>query len=217
MERGLIITCPEYDDATAYLTYFSREIIKEAEIKLLKVKKIEDKNLNFNDFSEILKKLNYRLIVLNGHGSADSIFGFKNKVILDSNINCSLLKEKIVYARACNAALILGQRSMENTEEGCFIGYKLPFIFYMDERWSTKPSNDNIAALFLKPSNSISIAIIHGHSAMESHENAKNQMLKTMKKLMEGKSEDVTPFYIEALWNNYIGQDIIGNGDAKLY
>lgn len=217
MERGMLITCPEHDDATSYLSYFSRDIIDEATAKLLKVKKITDEKLNEKDFSQILKKLDYNLIILNGHGSADSVFGFKNNIILQVGRNESLLAERLVYARSCNAGLILGPACMKNNKNGCFIGYSLPFVFYMDEKWSTKPSNDKVAALFIQPSNLIPISFIKGNSALEAHSNSKKQILKAMKKLMEGKPEDETPFYLEALWNNYSGQVIIGNESAKIY
>ncbi len=86
----------------------------------------------------------------------------------------------------------------------------------MDSKWTTKPHNDNIAKLFIKPSNLIPISIIKGHSTLEAHKNSKRQMLKTMKKLVKGKQNPETPFYLEALWNNYIGQVIYGNESAKL-
>ncbi len=76
MQKGLLITCPEHDDATTYLTYFSKEIINEADKKSIKTKKVKDKFLKMKSFSEIIIKLDYRLVVLNGHGSEDSIFGY---------------------------------------------------------------------------------------------------------------------------------------------
>lgn len=216
MQKGLLITCPEHDDATAYLTYFSKIIIKEAEDKTLKIKKIGDKNLNMKEFSAILKKLDYTLIVLNGHGSPDFIYGYKQNIIIKVGENDKLLKEKIVYARSCNAGMILGPVCMKGTNNGSFIGYNLPFIFYMDPRWTTNPHNDKVAGLFLEPSNLVPISIIKGHTASEAHNNAKKQILRNMNKLLKDKFEQETPFYLEALWNNYSGQVIFGNTEAKL-
>ena len=81
MKQGLLITCPEYDDGTAYLTYFSKSILKVATNKSLKTKTVKDDELNMKSFSKIIKKLDYRLTVLNGHGMPDSIFGYKNRFI----------------------------------------------------------------------------------------------------------------------------------------
>jgi len=59
MERGLIITLPNFDDATSYLVYYSKEIISEFNNKgYLHIKEISEKqNLNMKSFSEILKKI----------------------------------------------------------------------------------------------------------------------------------------------------------------
>lgn len=216
MQKGLLITCPEYDDATSYLTYFSKAIIKEAENKSLKTKKVEDKNLNMEDFSKILEKLGYRLAVLNGHGLPDSIFGYKNEVIIKLGKNDKLLKERIVYARSCNAGMVLGPECMKETINGSFIGYELPFIFFVDQKWSANPHNDNVVKLFLEPSNLAPISIIKGHTALESHNNSKRQILRTMSKLLKEENEPETPFYLEALWNNFNGQVIFGNSESRL-
>ena len=216
MQKGLIITCPEHDDATSYLTYFSKNIISQAVLNRLKNKQISDQNLNFNDFSQIIEKLDYKFLVLNAHGSSEAIFGYKDNIIIQLGKNEALLKDRIIYARSCNAGGKLGSECMKNTRKGCFIGYQLPFIFYMDTKWTAKPSNDNAAKLFLEPSNLIPISIIKGHSGIEAHDHAKRQILKTMNKLMAGKQEQETPFYLEALWNNYIGQVIHGDETARL-
>ena len=87
MKQGLLITCPEYDDGTAYLTYFSKNILEVAAKKFLKTKIVKDKELNMERFSEIIKKLDYRLTVLNGHGSPSSpaLFG-----VVFPLLSCSL-------------------------------------------------------------------------------------------------------------------------------
>lgn len=216
MQKGLIITCPKHDDTTEYLTYYSKEIIEEAENRGLKVKEVEDKNLNIQDFSKILKNIDYKLVTLNGHGSPNSIFGYKNSVIIQMGENESLLKERMVYARSCNAGSFLGIECMKNSKEGCFIGYQLPFVFFIDSKWSAKPHNDNVSKLFLEPSNIVPISLIKGHSAVEAHDHSKKQMLKVINKLLTSKQEQETPFFIEALWNNYLGQVVHGNKEARL-
>jgi len=212
----MIITCPEYDDATSYLTHFSQKIIDQAEKKQLKHKKIRDENLNLSDFSKILEKLDYRLLVLNGHGSPDSVYGYKNELIVKLGKNDSLVRERLIYARSCSAGLKLGPAAMKQSRNGCFIGYNLPFIFYMDSRWTAKPHNDNIAKLFLEPSNLVPSSLIKGQTTLSAHSNAKQRMLKNMKKLIQGNQEEETPFYIEALWNNFLGQVIYGSQKARL-
>lgn len=175
-----------------------------------------DKNLNMKDFSKIMDKLDYKLVVLNGHGSPDSIYGYKQNIIIKLGKNDKQLNERIVYARSCNAGMLLGPKCMKKTKGGCFIGYNLPFVFFMDEKWTTNPNNDKVAGLFLEPSNFVPLSIIKGHTSLEAHNNGKRQMLRTMEKLLKNNKEEETSFYLDALWNNYNGQVIFGNNEAKL-
>ncbi|MDP2749951.1 MAG: hypothetical protein Q8O89_03915 [Nanoarchaeota archaeon] len=216
MQSGLLITCPENDDATAYLSFYSKFITEEADKRSLRTKVIKDRQLNMKDFSEIMKKIDYKLVVLNGHGAPDSIFGYRQNIIIKLGENDGLLKDRIVYARSCDAGSLLGPECMKGTSGGSFIGYNKPFIFFVDQKWSAKPSNDNVAKLFLEPSNVVPISLIKGNTASESHDNAKKHMLRTMNKLIKLGEEHETPFYLAALWNNYSGQVIYGNGETKL-
>jgi hypothetical protein len=66
------------------------------------------------------------------------------------------------------------------------------------------------------PSNLIPISVIKGNTSLEAHHNAKRQMLKNMNRLLREEYKEETPFYLEALWNNYEGQVIFGNTNTKL-
>lgn len=215
MQNGLIITLPQCDNATEYLTYYSRFVIEEAENKGMRIKEIRSKELNLKNFTEIVKKLDYKLVIFNGHGTADSIFGYKTNVLIKAGMNEELLKDRITYARSCNAAVSLGVECTKNSD-GAFIGYIFPFVFYINEKWSTKPSNDNVAKLFLEPSNQVPVSLIKGNSAIESDTNSKKQILKNIDKVLRNPSEPETPFIVEGLWNNYLGQVVKGNGYAKI-
>src|SRR3989338_2279282 len=215
MQNGLIITLPQCDDATEYLTYYSKLVTKEAEEKWIKIKEIHDYELNLKDFIKIINKLDYNFVVFNGHGTTSSILGHKSNVILKVGVNEELMKDRIIYARSCNAAVSLGVECTKNSN-GAFIGYIFPFVFYMNEQWSAKPLNDNIAKLFLEPSNQIPISLIKGNSAKESDINSKKHILKNINKILRTPSEPDTPFIVEGLWNNYLGQVVMGNGSVKI-
>lgn len=211
----MLITLPQHDDTMEYLTAFSKDIIKEAENKSIKIKRLIREKITEENFEKLVKSLKYKLNVLNGHGSEDAIFGHNNKPILLAGKNHFLISDKITYARSCHSAISLGVQSMNNSEEGCFIGYNLPFMFFIDTTYSTNPSKDNTAKLFLEPSNLIPISIIKGNSTLEAHNHGKKQMLKNINKILKNKDEKSNAF-AEALWNNYIGQTIIGNESLKL-
>ncbi len=214
MKKGMIITCPEYDDATAYLSFYSQKIIHEAETRLIPTKIVKDKDFNLKGFSKIITKLDYNLVVFNAHGSSDAIYGYKHQMVISVGENQELLANRVVYARSCCAGFNLGQKCVG--DDGCFIGYFVPFIFYMDSRWTTKPHNDKVAEIFLEPTNLVPLSLMRGRTASEAHGNSKVQMLKNLDRLMKGPQLSETPFYIEALWNNYAGQVLHGNGLAKI-
>lgn len=212
MNKGIIITLPRHDYVTEYISQFSDEILKEADKKNIKIKMLKDKKANKKEFETVVKNLDYKMIVFNGHGSDKSISGHKNEVIVEQGDNESILRGRLVYARSCNAGFILG-RSMENDKEGCFIGYELPFMFYIDENWAANPKKDKIAPLFLEPSNLVPISLIKGNPAIKANENSKKQMLKNINKVLRKGDKD-SFLLAQALWNNYIGQVLIGNKSA---
>lgn len=214
MEKGLIITLPNYDDTTEYLFQFSKQIKKEAENKGIDLKSLEGKKATRKEFEKIVKKLDYKMLVFNGHGSEDGIKGHKEEIVKVGK-NENLLKERIVYARSCHAAIGLGRECTKSTKDGCFIGYDRPFQFLIDLKWTTNPLKDNIAKLFLEPSNLVPVSIIKGNSASDANENSKRNMLKNIKKIL--RNPDAQAFKIaEVLWSNYEGQVLCGNAEAKL-
>lgn len=214
MKKGLIISLPNYDDTTEYLFQFSKQIKKEAEDKRIDLKSLEGKRVTRREFEKIVKKLDYRLIVFNGHGSEDGIKGYKEEIVKVGE-NEGLLKERIIYARSCHAAVKLGKECTKKTKDGCFIGYDRPFQFYIDPKWTSNPLKDNTAKLFLEPSNLVPVSIMKGNSTFDANENSRSRMLKNIKKVL--RNSDAESFKIaEALWNNYEGQVIYGCTDAKL-
>lgn len=214
MNKGMIITLPRKDFVTEYISQYSIEIIQEADNRGVKVKELKDEKANRKEFETVIKKLDYRLIVLNGHGSDKSIEG-QNEILIECDVNDFILKERITYARSCNAGSVLGRICMEGSKEGCFIGYELPFMFYIDNTWVSTPRKDKIAPLFLEPSNLVPISLLKGNSAFHAHENSKKQILKNISKVLREDSKE-SFLFAEALWNNYTGQVIIGNTAATL-
>lgn len=214
MNKGIIITLPRYEFTVNYLTVYSKKIIEEANKKNIKIKELKEEEANKKYFEDVLKSLDYKMIIFNGHGSEEAISGHKGELIIQNGINDSLLKGRISYARSCWAGRVLG-KCMEDDKEGCFIGYELPFMFYYDEMWVANPYKDKIAPIFLEPSNLIPISLIKGNTSLQAHEKSKSQTLKTIKRILRSGNKE-SFLFAEKLWNNYIGQVIIGNKSAVL-
>jgi len=211
MKCNVVMTLPRYDEVTEYLSIFSKEIEDEASMKGISLKLLKDKDVCKQEFEKVIKKLDCKMVIFNGHGSDKEIYGHNNEILVSEDENHQILFDRLVYARSCDAGVSLGKVCVKNSLNGCFIGYSTPFVFYVNEKWS--PQKDNAAKLFLEPSNLVPISIIKGNTAIEAHEKSKKSLLKNMKKVLRDKTKDA--FLIAgALWNNYSGQVLLGNGNA---
>jgi len=214
MNKGVLITLPQSDDVTEYLTVFSWPIIKECDERGIKCHKINNKEVIKSNVEQRIKSYNYKMNVFNGHGEIDRITGYKNQVIIDKT-NWDILNNRINYARSCWSASVLGNSCMKENKEGCFIGYDIPFMFLIDTTWSNSPAKDNIAKVYFDTSNRVPIGLIKGQTAQEADENSKKAMLKEINKLLLSNDKD-SENMAEILWNNYYGQTLIGNPEARL-
>ncbi len=214
MSKGIIITRPHHDYATQYLTDASKRILEEAEQRNIPVKELRGEKANKNDTTQCIKKLSHKLIIFNGHGTEDTIYGHDNEPLITADINDTILKRKITCARACSTGHTLGQH-FNNEQEGCFIGYTQPFMFYIEANRQSTPHKDTIAPLFLQPSNEIPRMLIKGHTAKQAHEKGRQQTLKNIQRVLKrGGKESYS--YAEKLWNNYEGQILAGNENATI-
>jgi hypothetical protein len=215
MDKILFVTRPSYDDGTEYLSEYASLVLKEAEKLGIDKKDFWGEKVNKKEVEKFIEIKNPKLLFINGHGDNDVLCGHKDEIIFSSNNNISLLKDRIIYARACNAAVSLGKKATEGAG-GCFIGYKYPFSFWIDNKWSAKPLNDKTAALYLLPSNEVVISLLKGSSTQRAYEKSKTMMVENMKKIlkMEEKKEPGAMGMMQVLWNNYDGQIIQGNKEA---
>ena len=213
MKKSILITLPRYDDVTEYLSEFSKGLFEEAKKREINMRPLRDKEATRTNFERTLQKLPCGMVFLNGHGSNSQILGHEREVLLDSD-NIAMLKDKIVYARSCESGGELG-KTFSNESKGCFIGYKRKFRFLADSEWTANPSKDPVASLFIEPSNQVAVTLMKGHTSQEAYDNSKMHMLKSIKSVL--KSEIQESFIISSeLWNNFDGQVIYGNTEAKL-
>ncbi len=215
MKKILLVTRPNYDDATEYLFSYAKQTIDFAKKRNTKILDLTRPRLNKKNFSNLISKKNPLLVFFNAHGGEKTICGDKIKneeeILVEEGKNHKILDNRIVYARACWSASSLGKKVCG----GCFIGYNVPFSFWVDERWSAKPLNDNTAKLFLEPSNSIIISLLKGNSVNDAHEKSLKMMSKNILELLKKKEEPGSMASIMLLWNNMQGQEVLGNGDMK--
>jgi len=213
MDKLILVTRPRYDDGTEYLSAYAGEVLKKTEKDFL-VKDFEGKDAIKENVEKYLKRKNPKLLFLNGHGNEEKIYGNKDEIIFSLE-NVDLIRDKIIYARACLSANILGREAVRKSS-GCFIGYIFPFSFWIDDKRSTTPLKDKIARMFLNPSNEIISELLKGHSAKEADEKSREMMISNMRRLlsMEQKNEPGATGMLQILWGNYEGQVVLGDENA---
>lgn len=210
MKKRMLVTRPECDLTTQYLSSYANIMIKFAKDNGISVTDLTYGNVTKNNFNNMVKSLNPSFLFLNGHGEENYIIGDKNEIILKDGDNHDILKGKITYARSCWCGLGLGKRCLDFKEDSCFIGYNLPFRFLIDENWSGNPIKDKLASLYLIPSNELVKFIIKGNKTGEAHEKSKKLMIENMNKIIN-QNEQWALGMFKALWTNFDGQEIYGN------
>lgn len=214
MSKSLLITRPQYDDTTWYLSQWSEKIIHFAKKKQIPVIDLNRQRATRRELESVLAKREPNFVMLNGHGGDDCVAGENGEIIADRH-NASLFKGKIIYSRSCRSAKRLGKESIKR---GCFvyIGYKEDFIFMYDPARTNRSLEDKTAKLFLEPSNSVSVYLLKSHCAGEAHQKSRQFFLKNIEKILtEGPSSENYPAIRFLYWDS-IHQVCLGNQNAVL-
>lgn len=199
MSFTYLITRPEHDDTTHYLSIWSKETIKVAEIQGAKVLDLQGERANKAEFESKMEKLSPKLVMLNGHGDLDLVTGHKNQALIKVGVNEGLLKSKIVYALSCKSAKVLGPASIRAGALS-YTGYEDDFIFVYEPNLFTRPLLDKTVGLFLEPSNIFIESLIKGHSVRESFERSRNTIKKNFNRAVSTLETD--PTTARFLWWN---------------
>ncbi len=210
-----LITRPNHDKVTQYLFAWSSKILESEEFGEISFINLQGKDANRKKVESYLLKQSPEAVLFNGHGSSTQINGFKNEVLIESEVNESLLKDKIIYALSCNSASVLGQSAVKKGTKA-FIGYMRSFILCTDRNRETTPLKDNIAHSFLEPSNRVSISILKGNSAGEASNKSKEEFKKEIAKYASTKAMPGSDRIASALLWNMSNQVVLGNKDSKI-
>jgi len=212
MGKSLLITRPEYDETTYYLSQWSKEIIEEAKRKGIGIIDLYRDKANRKRVIGILEKRNPELVFLNGHGGEDFVAGHDNEIILKDGDEKSL-RFKIICARACKSAKVLGEKSI-HCGAVSYLGYKEDFVFWYDPASISKPLKDKTAKLFLEPSNYLILPLLKDHSTGDADKKAKSLFRKNIRELLI-KGPSVEEYYfIRSLYWDMINQVCLGRNDA---
>lgn len=185
----------------------------EARAKHNDVVDLEGRKATRMRFLGILRKRSPKFVFLNGHGNERVVGGHDDEVLLDMDERA--VAGKVVYARACRSAKELGPQAV-NHGAAAFIGYDEDFIFVVNEAVSTRPTADDVAGMFLEPSNQTALSLLRGNTAMEANMRSKERFAANIQKLLlRGPSEDDYYAIRHLLWD-LRHQVCLGDADARL-
>lgn len=210
---NILITRPEHDDTTHYLSNWSKKILDFAKKKGKKIFDLRRKRAVKKEVTSFLLKKDPEFVIFNGHGNNDFITGHKDEILIKVGENEHLLKHKIVYAISCKSAKTLGPKSI-TAGAISYIGYDDDFIFVYNKNKITNPLTDNIAKIFLEPSNELVTSLIKGNSTNKSYEKSQNMFKDNLKKLLT--SESISSPAVRYLWWDMKHQVLLGDEEATL-
>ncbi|MFH1413189.1 MAG: hypothetical protein ABIG10_04190 [bacterium] len=211
--KVLLITRPDHDKATRYLSAWSDKIIQMAGVKDIPVFDLKRKKANKEDLTSFLKKKDPALVILNGHGNIDEVTGHNNKLLVKAGENEHILKGRIIYALSCSSALILGKKSI-SAGALSYIGYEKDFMLCNDSHKIARPLQDKVAKLFLEPSNQICKSLLKGNTCGKASENSKKIFAKNIRMLLSSDAPLGSSEYAKFLWWDMKAQVCLGDMEA---
>ena len=200
MSKTILVTRPEYDPTTRYLSFWSQSVITQAKKSTCKVVDLAHDRANRREFNSVIKKTKPNIVFLNGHGGPDAIYGQDEDVLVKSGDNEELLSDKTVYAVSCQSAKHLGPQSIKSGSRA-YIGYDEDFIFYREVDKLSRPLEDKTAAYFFLASNQVSYSLIKGRAPRESYLNSQTVYKRTMRQLLSSSSTSQSHLLRFLVWD----------------
>jgi len=212
MSKTLLITRPDHDITTHYLSSWGRLIFEAAEKNGFKILDLHGKRASKSEFESFVKEFSPKVILFNGHGNENTIGGHENEPLVTLGKNEKLLASRIIYSISCKSAKNLGRKSIDSGAMS-FTGYDDDFIFFYDVKMTSRPVEDETAKLFLGHSKIFVNSLLKGNSISESYNRAKGSMKNNITKLLSSESPDSG--MIRFLWWNMKHFVTQGNADIK--
>jgi hypothetical protein len=210
MSKTYLLTRPEHDDTTYYLSNWIVMTVKTAENHGFKVLDMHREKATKINIEAMIKDFSPNLVVFNGHGSQDTVTGHDNKPLITCGVNEGILKSKIVYAISCKSAHILGPKSVAAGATS-YTGYDNDFIFLYDPDKYSRPHQDETAKAFLWPSNLFVESLLKGNTVGESKKRAEYCSKDNIRKALSSVNPD--PAMARYLWWNL--RHFVSHGDVQ--
>ena len=200
MKNSAIVTAPDYDPMTRYLSAWARAFCENATKRGHNIYELDGRKASKVRLHGMIKKLKPEILFINGHGAEDKIAGHDNEIILDVN-DVNILKSMVIYAVACKSAQLLGPEAVKKGARG-FVGYMNDFILVSQPNKVGHPLEDTTAALFLEPSNDVIVSLMKGHSPVVAAKKGRASFTESIKKALNSDIQSDDDKFIPYLhWN----------------
>jgi hypothetical protein len=200
MKPNVLVTCPDYDRMTRYLSGWAETLMNEVQAHGNEVYMLKSSEVTRSKFESFVKKMKPAFIFINGHGAADKIAGHDHGIILDKD-NVGILKGTTIYALSCQSANELGPMAIQAGAKG-YVGYTEDFYLVSQPAKTAHPTEDTTAALFLEPSNVIANALSKGHDAHQAVEKGRAAYTKSILQAFNSDVQSDDDKYVPyLLWN----------------
>lgn len=215
MNRCILLTRPNHDRTTRYISSWVEDVISLAKSKGDKVLDLKNNKASKRETEGRLKKQKPSFVFLIGHGDETQITGQDNKELIKAGVNEDVLIGTITYGLSCKAATILGHEAVRSGAKA-FIGYIDDFIFIYDESVRTHPKDDKIAGHFFEPSNQVAISLIKDQTAGEAYRRSQKAFSKNITELLNSESSEKETAAIPWLFWDMQNQVCLGDTDSKI-
>lgn len=216
MTRIIVATNPAHDRATEYLSSWFEKIVEFAlKQKHTLIRELKGIDVNRKNLTDIVSREKPKLIIFNGHGDENSIFGFEENIIVQHQENESITNGAIVHCMACESGKVLGGACIASGAVS-FIGYKEKVhLFYLKNSLSGEEKSDPIAAFFLEPAYEPIISLIKGETTREAYDKSQKMYKENLLALVTSKNEDYNTVVASHLFKNFQNQVCLGNQGAS--
>lgn len=216
MSRIILATNPANDVMTDYIDAWHNEVVKLAKKQSdTIIFELNREQSNKEELLQLIEEKNPQLVILNGHGSYNSVFGFDGSILIKSNEDEKILTKRIIHSLACSAGKVLGPSCIK-IGALAYIGYKEDFkIAYLGNNTTRRDKfNDPLATLFLEPAFEAAFSLIKGSTAKEAFNNSQNKYLENLNLTIARNNPGLNTVVAPVLYHNLTNQVCLGDGKA---
>ncbi len=211
MTRKLFITRTEGDLGNSYLYAYSQQIIDEAKRLGWDVQKEEKEAVEESRIHSRLSS-HYNLIIFNGHGEPNAVYGHEGEAVL-SSADARLLSTSITYIRACAALSGLGKAAVKEGA-AAVVGYRGDLWIPQVNEYKATPLKDPAAQPVMEVSNLVATKLLKGSSVTEAVEGAQHRTNSLVEAILLRNDFYDNPT-LQALVYNDAVLGFEGNGNAR--